>query len=61
MCVSDHYFSISVPSRLQSIQHSYGKFSHWIVSSACSYPGFSNCSAVYRFNSRCCDGVDNIC
>ena len=48
MYASDLCFSISVPSRVQSILDSYGSYSHGAVSSLCSYVGSSNCGDASR-------------
>ena len=45
---SDLCFSISVPSRGQSVLHSYGSCSHGAVSSLCSFVGSSNCLDASR-------------
>ena len=42
MYSSDLCFSISVPSRVQSILHLYGSCSHGAVASPCSCVGSSN-------------------
>ena len=51
MYSSDLCFSISVPSRVQSILHSYGSCSHGAVSSLCSCVGSSNCLDASRLHS----------
>ena len=51
MYFSDFCFSISVPSLVQSILHSYGSCSHVAVSSLCSCVGSSNCLDASRCHS----------
>ena len=48
MYSSDHCFSISVPSLVQSIPHSYGSCSHGAVLSISSCVGSSNCLDTSR-------------